>query len=66
MAIKVRLPRLWGVVAPNASATIGAVGNEQHELIKVGKAGRSRWAGKLLFGFAIKSWISHHCSVRCC
>ena len=27
-------------------ATIGAVGNEQHELIKVGKAGRSRWAGK--------------------
>ena len=27
-------------------ATIGAVGNEQHELIKVGKAGRARWAGK--------------------
>ena len=27
-------------------ATIGAVGNEQHELIKVGKAGRSRWTGK--------------------
>ena len=24
-------------------ATIGAVGNEQHELIKVGKAGRARW-----------------------
>ena len=27
-------------------ATIGAVGNEQHELINIGKAGRSRWAGK--------------------
>ena len=27
-------------------ATIGAVGNEQHELIKVGKAGRNRWVGK--------------------
>ena len=27
-------------------ATIGQVGNEQHELINVGKAGRSRWLGK--------------------
>ena len=27
-------------------ATIGEVGNEQHELINVGKAGRSRWLGK--------------------
>ena len=27
-------------------ATIGAVGNEQHELIKIGKDGRSRWMGK--------------------
>ncbi|RPA57998.1 50S ribosomal protein L2 [Aerococcus agrisoli] len=27
-------------------ATIGVVGNEQHSLITVGKAGRSRWAGK--------------------
>ena len=27
-------------------ATIGDVGNEQHSLINVGKAGRSRWAGK--------------------
>ena len=26
-------------------ATIGAVGNEQHELIKIGKAGRTRWMG---------------------
>ncbi|ATP42204.1 50S ribosomal protein L2 [Solibacillus sp. R5-41] len=27
-------------------ATIGQVGNEQHELINIGKAGRSRWLGK--------------------
>jgi len=27
-------------------ATIGTVGNEDHELIKIGKAGRSRWLGK--------------------
>jgi len=27
-------------------ATIGSVGNEQHELINIGKAGRSRWLGK--------------------
>ncbi|MDV7758386.1 50S ribosomal protein L2 [Liquorilactobacillus mali] len=34
------------MVLSTCRATIGAVGNEQHELIKVGKAGRSRWAGK--------------------
>ena len=28
------------------SATIGEVGNEQHELVNIGKAGRSRWLGK--------------------
>lgn len=28
-----------------ARATIGAVGNEQHELINIGKAGRKRWMG---------------------
>ena len=27
-------------------ATVGSVGNEQHELINIGKAGRSRWLGK--------------------
>ncbi|MCC5894463.1 MAG: 50S ribosomal protein L2 [Alkalibacterium sp.] len=27
-------------------ATIGSVGNEQHELINIGKAGRNRWLGK--------------------
>ncbi|WP_125587941.1 50S ribosomal protein L2 [Companilactobacillus jidongensis] len=26
-------------------ASIGAIGNEQHELIKIGKAGRKRWQG---------------------
>ncbi len=27
-------------------ATIGTVGNSEHELIKIGKAGRNRWKGK--------------------
>lgn len=27
-------------------ATIGTVGNEDHELVSIGKAGRSRWLGK--------------------
>jgi large subunit ribosomal protein L2 len=27
-------------------ATVGQVGNEQHELVTIGKAGRSRWLGK--------------------
>ena len=27
-------------------ATVGEVGNSQHELIKIGKAGRNRWKGK--------------------
>ncbi|PWF99978.1 50S ribosomal protein L2 [Levilactobacillus bambusae] len=27
-------------------ATIGAVGNEEHELVNVGKAGRNRWIGQ--------------------
>ena len=27
-------------------ATIGAVGNDEHELVNIGKAGRSRWLGK--------------------
>ena len=33
-------------ILSSCRATIGTVGNEQHELIKVGKAGRARWAGK--------------------
>ena len=27
-------------------ATVGEVGNSQHELVKIGKAGRNRWKGK--------------------
>lgn len=34
------------MVLATCRATIGQVGNEQHELINIGKAGRSRWAGK--------------------
>lgn len=34
------------MVLLSCRATIGAVGNEQHELIKIGKAGRSRWMGR--------------------
>lgn len=33
-------------VLNTARATVGAVGNEQHELVNVGKAGRKRWLGK--------------------
>lgn len=32
-------------VLSTARATIGEVGNDQHELIKIGKAGRKRWLG---------------------
>jgi large subunit ribosomal protein L2 len=34
------------LVDARCRASIGAVGNEEHELISVGKAGRSRWKGK--------------------
>ena len=30
----------------NCRATIGSVGNEEHSLIKLGKAGRKRWLGR--------------------
>ena len=30
----------------DSMATVGAVGNSEHELIKIGKAGRNRWKGK--------------------
>ena len=33
-------------VLKTCRATIGSVGNKDHELIKIGKAGRSRWLGK--------------------
>ena len=34
------------MILATCRATIGEVGNEQHELIKIGKAGRKRWMGK--------------------
>ena len=34
------------MILASCRATIGAVGNEQHELINIGKAGRNRWKGK--------------------
>ena len=34
------------MVEENCLATIGVVGNKNHENIKIGKAGRSRWLGK--------------------
>ena len=33
------------MVLSTCRATIGQVGNLQHELVNVGKAGRSRWKG---------------------
>ena len=34
------------MILSSCRATVGAVGNEQHELINIGKAGRNRWKGK--------------------
>lgn len=34
------------LILATCRASIGQVGNEQHELINIGKAGRSRWLGK--------------------
>jgi len=34
------------MILATCRASIGQVGNEQHELINIGKAGRSRWLGK--------------------
>lgn len=34
------------MILSTCRATIGTVGNEQHELINIGKAGRSRWLSK--------------------
>jgi large subunit ribosomal protein L2 len=34
------------MILSECRASIGQVGNEQHELIKIGKAGRNRWLGK--------------------
>ena len=43
----VRLPSSeMRLVSVNCKATIGKVGNSEHENIKLGKAGRTRWLGK--------------------
>ena len=34
------------LILASCRATIGTVGNEQHELVTIGKAGRNRWLGK--------------------
>lgn len=34
------------LILATCRATVGQVGNEEHELITIGKAGRSRWLGK--------------------
>lgn len=34
------------LILATCRATVGTVGNEQHELINIGKAGRNRWLGK--------------------
>lgn len=34
------------LILATCRATIGTVGNEQHELVRIGKAGRNRWKGK--------------------
>ncbi|GHI00494.1 50S ribosomal protein L2 [Neobacillus kokaensis] len=34
------------MILAECRASIGQVGNEQHELVHIGKAGRSRWLGK--------------------
>lgn len=34
------------LILASCRATLGSVGNEQHELINIGKAGRNRWKGK--------------------
>jgi large subunit ribosomal protein L2 len=33
-------------VSIDCRATVGEVGNSEHELIKIGKAGRNRWKGR--------------------
>lgn len=34
------------MILSQCKATIGQVGNQEHEIIKIGKAGRNRWLGK--------------------
>ena len=34
------------LILATCRATVGTIGNEQHELVNIGKAGRNRWLGK--------------------
>lgn len=44
---QVRLPSgEFRMVLVECTASVGQVGNTQHELVKIGKAGRSRWMGR--------------------
>ena len=36
----------WTLVPAQCRATVGEVGNPEHELVSWGKAGRNRWRGK--------------------
>ena len=40
------LPRFYRMVDARCRATVGEVGNPEHELVSLGKAGRGRWLGK--------------------
>jgi len=44
VSVRLQSGEMRNILAKNR-ATIGEVGNEQHELIKLGKAGRKRWLG---------------------
>jgi large subunit ribosomal protein L2 len=45
--VTLRLPSTeMRMVRENCRATIGQVGNVDHELVRIGKAGRSRWLGR--------------------
>ncbi|BDR57267.1 50S ribosomal protein L2 [Xylocopilactobacillus apis] len=44
VSVRLQSGEMRNILARNR-ATIGEVGNEQHELIKLGKAGRKRWMG---------------------
>ena len=44
--VLVKLPSTENrLILAECRATIGTIGNEQHELVRIGKAGRNRWKG---------------------
>ena len=54
------------MILATCRATIGSVGNEQHELINIGKAGRSRWMRKrpTVRGSVMNLMITHTVVVK--